>query len=201
MNRLDGQTSPYLRQHAGDPVDWYPWGDEALARARELDRPLFVSIGYSSCHWCHVMGHESFADAATAEVMNSHFVSVKVDREERPDVDAIYMEAVQAATGRGGWPMSVFATPEGLPFFAGTYFPDRARHGMPSFGQVLEAVIDAWDNRREDIAAQARELTDAVANRLGPPATAPRAAPTGLPAGTAPGGDGPRSSPLTPSSG
>jgi uncharacterized protein YyaL (SSP411 family) len=169
VNRLGSQTSPYLRQHAGDPVDWYPWGDEALASAKELDRPLFISIGYSSCHWCHVMGHESFADAATAEVMNRHFVSVKVDREERPDLDAVYMEAVQAATGRGGWPMSVFATPDGLPFLAGTYFPDRARHGLPSFRQVLEAVIEAWDARRHDVVDQARTLAAAVAGRLEPP--------------------------------
>ena len=180
MNRLSDQTSPYLRQHAGDPVEWYPWGDEALARARELDRPLFVSIGYSSCHWCHVMGHESFADAGTAEVMNRHFVSIKVDREERPDLDAIYMEAVQAATGHGGWPMSIFATPEGLPFLAGTYFPDRARHGMPAFGQVLEAVIDAWSARRNDVEAQARTLADAVSSRLGAPAV-PAAAPPATP--------------------
>jgi len=169
VNRLGSQTSPYLRQHAGDPVDWYPWGDEALASAKELDRPLFISIGYSSCHWCHVMGHESFADAATAEVMNRHFVSVKVDREERPDLDAVYMEAVQAATGRGGWPMSVFATPDGLPFLAGTYFPDRARRGLPSFRQVLEAVIEAWDARRHDVVGQARTLAAAVAGRLEPP--------------------------------
>ena len=169
VNRLGSQTSPYLRQHAGDPVDWYPWGDEALASAKELDRPLFISIGYSSCHWCHVMGHESFADAGAAEVMNRHFVSVKVDREERPDLDAVYMEAVQAATGRGGWPMSVFATPDGLPFLAGTYFPDRARHGLPSFRQVLEAVIEAWDARRHDVVGQARTLAAAVAGRLEPP--------------------------------
>ena len=169
MNRLGDQTSPYLRQHAADPVEWYPWGDEALATAKRLDRPLFISIGYSSCHWCHVMGHESFADLATAEVMNRHFVSVKVDREERPDLDALYMEAVQAATGRGGWPMSIFATPDGLPFLAGTYFPDRARHGIPSFRQVLEAVTEAWDSRRDDVVGQARILADAVANRLGPP--------------------------------
>jgi hypothetical protein len=170
VNRLGDETSPYLRQHAADPVDWYPWGDEALARAKELDRPLFVSIGYSACHWCHVMGHESFADPAIAEVMNRNFVSVKVDREERPDVDAVYMEAVQAATGRGGWPMSVFATPEGLPFLAGTYFPDRARHGMPAFRQVLDAVIEAWDSRRDELAAQAGALAAAVASRLEPPA-------------------------------
>jgi uncharacterized protein YyaL (SSP411 family) len=169
VNRLGDQTSPYLRQHAGDPVDWYPWGDEALARAKELDVPLFISIGYSSCHWCHVMGHESFADLATAEKMNRHFVSVKVDREERPDLDAIYMEAVQAATGRGGWPMSIFATADGLPFLAGTYFPDRARHGMASFGQVIDAVAEAWQSRREDVLTGAHALSQAVASRLGPP--------------------------------
>jgi len=177
VNHLVSETSPYLRQHAGDPVDWYRWGDDALTTAKELDRPLFISIGYSSCHWCHVMGHESFSDPATAEVMNRHFVSVKVDREERPDIDAVYMEAVQAATGRGGWPMSVFATPEGLPFLAGTYFPDRARHGMPSFRQVLEAVIDAWASRRQDVVGQAQALTGAVASRLRPPETVDRPRP------------------------
>jgi len=168
VNRLGAETSPYLRQHAGDPVDWYPWGDEALASAKELDRPLFISIGYSSCHWCHVMGHESFADATTAEVMNRHFVSVKVDREERPDLDAVYMEAVQAATGRGGWPMSIFATPDGLPFLAGTYFPDRSRHGLPSFRQVLDAVVEAWGSRRAAVVGQAGALADAVTRRLAP---------------------------------
>ena len=181
MNRLGSEESPYLRQHARDPVDWYPWGDDALASAKELDRPLFISIGYSACHWCHVMGHESFADPATAEVMNRHFVSVKVDREERPDLDAVYMEAVQAATGRGGWPMSVFATPDGLPFLAGTYFPERARPGLPSFRQVLDAVATAWDSRRDDVVGQARLLADAVSRRLGP----------GNP--SHPGGPGPRS--------
>jgi len=169
VNQLKDETSPYLRQHAGDPVDWYPWGEEAFAAARRLDRPLFLSIGYSACHWCHVMGHESFADPATAEVMNRHFVSVKVDREERPDVDSVYMEAVQASTGHGGWPMSIFATPEGLPFLAGTYFPDRARHGMPAFRQVLAAVSEAWDSRREELVSQASALAGAVANRLEPP--------------------------------
>ncbi|MGO9964127.1 MAG: thioredoxin domain-containing protein [Acidimicrobiales bacterium] len=168
MNRLGGEQSPYLRQHARDPVDWYPWGDDALASAKELDRPLFISIGYSACHWCHVMGHESFADPGTAEIMNRHFVSVKVDREERPDIDAVYMEAVQAATGRGGWPMSIFATPDGLPFLAGTYFPDRARHGLPSFRQVLAAVTEAWDSRRDDVVGQARLLAEAVSSRLEP---------------------------------
>jgi uncharacterized protein YyaL (SSP411 family) len=166
VNRLGGEQSPYLRQHARDPVDWYPWGGDALASAKELDRPLFISIGYSACHWCHVMGHESFADPGTAEVMNRRFVSVKVDREERPDIDAVYMEAVQAATGRGGWPMSIFATPDGLPFLAGTYFPDRARHGLPSFRQVLAAVAEAWDSRRDEVVGQARLLAEAVSSRL-----------------------------------
>src|SRR3954453_13400289 len=127
VNRLGGETSPYLRQHRDNPVDWYPWGDEAFARARDEDRPLLLSIGYSACHWCHVMAHESFEDDATAAVMNELFVNVKVDREERPDVDAIYMEATQAMTGQGGWPMTVFMTPEGRPFHCGTYFPKTAR--------------------------------------------------------------------------
>ncbi len=164
-NRLAAETSPYLLQHAADPVDWYPFGDEAFDRARELERPVFLSIGYSSCHWCHVMAHESFADEATAAQMNETVVSVKVDREERPDVDSIYMEAVQAATGGGGWPMSVFTTAEGKPFFAGTYFPDRPRHGSPSFRQVLAAVSDAWATRRDDVLAQADSLAAAVARR------------------------------------
>ena len=166
-NRLAGETSPYLQQHAHDPVDWFPYGPEAFARAAELDRPLFLSIGYSACHWCHVMGHESFADPATAAQMNDTVVAVKVDREERPDVDAVYMEAVQAATGGGGWPMSVFATPDGRPFFTGTYFPDRPRHGSPSFRQVLAAVADAWQQRRHEVVAQADALSGAVARRLG----------------------------------
>jgi uncharacterized protein YyaL (SSP411 family) len=181
MRDLDRRgLSLYLLQHADDPVDWYLWGDDALDRARELDRPLFLSIGYSSCHWCHVMGHESFADPQIAAIMNEHFVSVKVDREERPDVDAVYMEAVQAATGRGGWPMSVFATPDGLPFLAGTYFPDRTRHGMPSFHSVLTAVSEAWTERRAEILDQAKALAGAVAARLDPPA-APVELPEGLP--------------------
>ena len=137
MNRLAGETSPYLLQHADNPVDWYPWGDEAFARARAEDKPILLSIGYSACHWCHVMAHESFEDPATAALMNEHFVNIKVDREERPDVDAIYMEAVVAMTGSGGWPMTVFLTPEGEPFYGGTYFPPEPRHGMPSFRQVL----------------------------------------------------------------
>ncbi|HXY43264.1 MAG TPA: thioredoxin domain-containing protein, partial [Acidimicrobiales bacterium] len=169
-NRLGAETSPYLRQHRHDPVDWYPWGPEAFARAKELDRPLFLSIGYSACHWCHVMAHESFADEATAEEMNQAVVAIKVDREERPDVDAVYMEAVQAATGHGGWPMSVFATPDGRPFYTGTYFPNRPGGGVPTFRRVLAAVTDAWDNQREAVVDQAEALSEAVARRLAPPA-------------------------------
>jgi uncharacterized protein YyaL (SSP411 family) len=161
-NRLAAETSPYLLQHADNPVEWYPWGEEALARAREEDRPLLVSVGYSACHWCHVMAHESFEDGETAAVMNRHFVNVKVDREERPDVDALYMEATVAMTGHGGWPMTVFLTPAGEPFYAGTYFPPEPRHGMPSFVQVLEAVAKAWRERREDVGRQARQLVDAL---------------------------------------
>ncbi len=162
-NRLAGETSPYLRQHADNPVDWMPWGDEAFALARERDVPVFLSVGYSSCHWCHVMAHESFEDRETAELMNTRFVNVKVDREERPDVDAIYMQSVQALTGRGGWPMSVWCTPDGRPFFAGTYFPDADRHGMPSFQRVCVAVSDAWRDKRDDVLAQGEQLTAALA--------------------------------------
>ena len=158
MNRLADETSPYLRQHADNPVDWYPWGDEAFERARADDRPVLLSVGYSSCHWCHVMAHESFEDPATAEVMNRRFVNVKVDREERPDVDAIYMQAVQAMTGGGGWPMTVFLTPDGQPFFGGTYFPKDDRQGMPSFTRLLDAVDDAWRNRRDELLEQSGQL-------------------------------------------
>ncbi|MCW3069016.1 MAG: thioredoxin protein [Solirubrobacterales bacterium] len=152
-NALAAETSPYLRQHAENPVDWLPWGPVALARAREQDKPLLVSIGYSSCHWCHVMERESFEDARIAELMNESFVCVKVDREERPDVDAIYMEAVQGMTGRGGWPLNVFLTPEQLPFYGGTYFPPDARQGMPSWSQVLQAIAESWSENREQIRA------------------------------------------------
>ena len=162
MNRLADETSPYLLQHAENPVDWYPWGEEALARARGEDRPILLSIGYAACHWCHVMEHESFEDAETAALMNEHFVSVKVDREERPDVDAVYMDAVVALTGHGGWPMTVFLTPEGEPFFGGTYFPPAPRHGLPSFRQVLEAVAQAYRERRGEVAQSARQLVAAV---------------------------------------
>ncbi len=161
-NRLAGETSPYLRQHADNPVDWYPWGDEAFARAKAEDRPILLSVGYSACHWCHVMAHESFEDPATAELMNARFVNVKVDREERPDVDAIYMEAVQAMTGHGGWPMTVFLTPDGRPFYGGTYFPKTRRGGMISFTELLERIDDVWRHRRDDLESQADELTAAI---------------------------------------
>ncbi len=154
-NRLAGETSPYLLQHRDNPVDWYPWGEEALARARDEDRPILLSVGYSACHWCHVMERESFEDAETAAYMNEHFVNVKVDREERPDVDAIYMEAVQQISGQGGWPMTVFLDPDGVPFYGGTYFPPDESRGMPSFRMVMEAVVDAFASRREEIRERA----------------------------------------------
>ena len=181
-NRLVGETSPYLLQHAHNPVDWYPWGPEAFARARELDRPVFLSIGYAACHWCHVMERESFEDEATAALLNARFVAIKVDREERPDVDAVYMRAVQALSGNGGWPMSVFLDTVGRPFFGGTYFPDRPRHGMPAFTQVLGALASAWDERRADLADVAGRLVEAIATGLprgdvsGDPAAPPDAA-------------------------
>jgi uncharacterized protein len=159
-NRLAREGSPYLRQHAHNPVDWYPWGPEALERARAEDRPILLSIGYSSCHWCHVMERESFDDPETARIMNEGFVNVKVDREERPDVDQVYMRAVQAMTGQGGWPLTVFLTPDGLPFFGGTYFPPEPRHGMPSFRQVLDAGLRAWTQRRDDVEGAAGRLLE-----------------------------------------
>ena len=163
-NRLADQTSPYLLQHAHNPVDWYPWGPEALNAARERDVPIFLSIGYAACHWCHVMERESFEDEATAALMNTSFVSIKVDREERPDLDGIYMDAVQAMTGHGGWPMSAFLTPDGRPFYAGTYYPPEPRHGMPSFRQVLTGIAEAWDERRDEIVAQAGKVTESIAS-------------------------------------
>src|SRR5665811_2425120 len=162
-NRLAQETSPYLFQHRDNPVDWYPWGVEARARARALDRPILLSVGYSACHWCHVMERESFEDVATAAYMNEHFVNVKVDREERPDVDALYMEAVQSISGQGGWPMTVFCDPDGVPFYGGTYFPPDESRGMPSFRMVMEAVVDAWESRREEL----RERAPRVRERLG----------------------------------
>jgi uncharacterized protein len=162
VNHLADENSPYLRQHAENPVEWFPWGDEALQRATSEDKPIFLSIGYASCHWCHVMAHESFEDDATAEALSRWFISVKVDREERPDLDAIYMAATQAFTGSGGWPMSVFLTPDGRPFYAGTYFPPQDRHGMPAFRRVVEALGTAWEKERESVLAQADALVDAV---------------------------------------
>jgi uncharacterized protein YyaL (SSP411 family) len=169
MNRLEHETSPYLLQHASNPVDWYAWGDEALERARAEDKPILLSIGYAACHWCHVMERESFEDAETAAVMNDHFVSIKVDREERPDLDAIYMDAVQAMTGGGGWPLTAFLTPDGRPFYAGTYFPNEARHGLPAFRTVLEAVAEAWEERRSEAESQSVRVTEAIdrTSRLG----------------------------------
>jgi uncharacterized protein len=161
-NRLARETSPYLLQHAENPVDWYPWGDEAFARAREEDRAVLVSIGYSACHWCHVMERESFEDEATAELMNERFVCIKVDREEHPDVDAIYMDATQAMTGQGGWPLNAFLTPDGVPFWCGTYFPPEPRHGLPSWRNVLTAIGAAWDEQRDEI----REQAGAIIPRL-----------------------------------
>ncbi|MBE4739010.1 MULTISPECIES: thioredoxin domain-containing protein [Streptomyces] len=164
-NRLAHETSPYLLQHADNPVDWWPWSAEAFEEARRRGVPVLLSVGYSSCHWCHVMAHESFEDRETADYLNAHFVSVKVDREERPDVDAVYMEAVQAATGQGGWPMTVFLTPEGEPFYFGTYFPPAPRHGMPSFRQVLEGVRAAWTDRRDEVAEVAGKIVRDLAGR------------------------------------
>ena len=165
-NRLARETSPYLLQHAHNPVDWYPWGPEALERARREDRPIFLSIGYSACHWCHVMERESFENDEIAAVMNRNFVNIKVDREERPDLDDVYMAAVQTMTGSGGWPMSVFLTPELQPFFGGTYFPPDDRHGMPAFPRILEAVAEAYRTRREDVVRQADALAAHLREQL-----------------------------------
>jgi len=162
-NRLARETSPYLLQHAHNPVDWYPWGEEAFARARDEDKPILLSVGYSACHWCHVMEHESFENPEIAALMNRHFVSVKVDREERPDVDQIYMQAVQSMTGHGGWPMTCFLTPHGEPFYGGTYFPPVERHGLPAFPRLLQALADAWANRRGEVTASARQLGETLA--------------------------------------
>ena len=159
-NRLASETSPYLLQHKDNPVDWYPWGEEALKRAREEDKPVLLSVGYSACHWCHVMERESFEDDETARMMNEHFVNVKVDREERPDIDSIYMAAVQALTHHGGWPMTVFLTPDGAPFYGGTYFPPIPSRGMPSFQQILLSVVDAYENRREEVLQNAQAVRD-----------------------------------------
>lgn len=172
-NRLAHESSPYLRQHAENPVDWFPWGDEAFVRARAEDKPIFLSVGYSACHWCHVMARESFADAATAEILNRFYVAVKVDREERPDIDAISLQAVQALTGGGGWPLSVFLTPDGQPFYGGTYFPERPRHGLPAFRDVLLKVAQVWSERRQEIVRSGAALREALVQQTSALAGAP----------------------------
>src|SRR5499427_8432377 len=159
-NRLAAETSPYLLQHAGNPVDWYPWSPEALERAKAENKPILLSIGYAACHWCHVMAHESFEDDTTAALMNERFVNIKVDREERPDLDSIYMQAVQAMTGHGGWPMTVFLTPDGSPFYGGTYYPREDRHGIPSFKRILTAVSEAYRAKPAEVAATVDALRD-----------------------------------------
>ena len=166
-NRLAFETSPYLLQHAHNPVDWYPWGQEAFDLAKKEDKPILLSVGYSSCHWCHVMAHESFEDETTAGMMNSGFINIKVDREERPDIDAIYMSAVQAMTGSGGWPMTVVMTPEGKPFFSGTYFPPNDGYGRPSFKRVLLGLEQAWQERREEVYESAEKITGHLNNLEG----------------------------------
>src|SRR5436853_4062421 len=165
-NRLVHESSPYLRQHAHNPVDWYPWGPEALQRARQLERPIFLSIGYSACHWCHVMEHESFENPEIGKILNDHFVSIKVDREERPDIDQIYMAVVQMLTQSGGWPMSVFLTPDLTPFYGGTYFPPQDYYGRPSFRRVLEALANAWVEKRDTINESGRELAARIGDFL-----------------------------------
>jgi uncharacterized protein YyaL (SSP411 family) len=166
-NRLANATSPYLLQHADNPVDWHEWGEEAFAEARDRDVPVLLSVGYAACHWCHVMAHESFEDVGTAAAMNASFVNIKVDREERPDVDALYMQATVALTGQGGWPMTVFLTPDGRPFYAGTYFPPRPAHGRPSFGQLLEAIGDTWRERRGEVLEAGQRIAEALVDRSG----------------------------------
>ena len=170
-NHLVGETSPYLKQHKDNPVDWYPWNDEALRKAKEEEKPIFLSIGYAACHWCHVMAHESFENTEIATFLNANFVSIKVDREERPDLDNIYMQAVVLLTGQGGWPMSVFLTPDIKPFFGGSYFPPTPAHGLPSFQQVLESVLSAWENKKTAVEKNAEEITNAINSQFSPPQT------------------------------
>src|SRR5271167_1228558 len=162
-NRLINEQSPYLRQHAYNPVDWYAWGRDALERAKTENKPIMLSIGYSACHWCHVMERESFENDAIARLINENFIPIKVDREERPDLDQIYMDAVQLITGRGGWPLTMFLAPDGRPFFGGTYFPPEDRHGMPGFPRILSAIDEAYRERRSDVDLQSRELADGIA--------------------------------------
>ena len=165
-NKLINETSPYLLQHANNPVDWHPWTDEALELSRSSNKPILLSIGYSACHWCHVMEKESFENVHIAELMNKHFVNIKVDREERPDLDSIYMEAVQMMTGSGGWPMTMFLTPDLKPFFAGTYFPPQSRHGMPGFDAVLVSVADAFHTKSEEISKVSEQVTEQLRNNM-----------------------------------
>ena len=166
-NRLKGESSPYLIQHSENPVDWYPWCEEAFEKAKAEDKPVFLSVGYSTCHWCHVMAHESFEDAETAEILNKYFVSIKVDKEERPDIDSIYMTVCQAMTGSGGWPMSVFMTNDKKPFFAGTYFPKTSRYGMPGFVDLLKTVAGSWQNQRQKLIDSAERIVNSVKNAEG----------------------------------
>ena len=165
-NRLVHEISPYLLQHAQNPVDWYPWGEEALKKAKKEDRPIFLSVGYAACHWCHVMEHESFENPEIAKIMNEHFISIKVDREERPDLDSIYMDAVVSMTGQGGWPMSVFLTPDGKPFYGGTYFPPVRRYNMPSFPELLSFIKGEWDSNRDRLLSSADQLTNQLSDTL-----------------------------------
>ncbi|MGH3987094.1 MAG: thioredoxin domain-containing protein, partial [Pseudonocardiaceae bacterium] len=167
-NRLAKSTSPYLLQHATNPVDWWPWSDEAFAEAAQRDVPVLLSIGYAACHWCHVMAHESFEDSDIARVMNANFVNIKVDREERPDVDSIYMEATVAMTGHGGWPMTCFLTPTGEPFHCGTYYPPAPRHGLPGFPQMLVAVSQAWSHRGDQVREAAKRVVGQLSERATP---------------------------------
>ena len=167
-NRLAGEASPYLLQHRDNPVDWYPWGPDAIDRSRAEQKPIFLSIGYSACHWCHVMAHESFESLEIADLLNQHFISIKVDREERPDLDQIYMTAVQLMTGRGGWPMSVFLTEDLEPFFGGTYWPPKSSRGMPGFDQVLTAIVESWQHRRSQIGEQAAKLSSSIRQQIRP---------------------------------
>jgi uncharacterized protein YyaL (SSP411 family) len=170
-NHLAGSTSPYLLQHANNPVDWYPWSTEALEKARGEDKPIFLSIGYAACHWCHVMAHESFEDPDTAAFMNDHFVNIKVDREQRPDLDSIYMSAVVALNGQGGWPMSLFLTPDLKPFYGGTYYPPEPRHGLPAFKDLLTAISLAWQDQRPEVVASGAQVTARLIEASSAPAT------------------------------
>ena len=164
-NRLYGEKSPYLLQHARNPVDWYPWGDEAFAKAKSEDKPVFVSIGYSTCHWCHVMAHESFENLETSVILNKNYISIKVDREERPDIDSVYMAVCQAMTGAGGWPLSIFMTPDKLPFFAGTYFPPEDRYNMPGFNTLLMEIAESWGYNRDRISGAANDIAKHLKSR------------------------------------